>query len=83
MTPATSEHMFGVSREKPTRAAARRMRRIAAKHGAVLVEATIPGTGYQRWYACRNRGEPFDSATARAVLDEIEGRGQTPPTASS
>ena len=64
--------MFGVSREKPTRRAAKRMERIAKKHGAYLVEVTLPGTGYQRWFCCPNRGQPFDHATARAVLDEID-----------
>jgi len=63
--------MFGVSRERPTRRAARRMERIAKRHGAYLVEATIPGTGYQRWFCCRNYGHPFDRATSEAVLGEI------------
>lgn len=71
-----SEYMFGISRERPTRAAARRMERIAKKHGAYLVEAVIPGTGYQRWFCCRNQGHPFDDATARAVLDDIGQEGR-------
>lgn len=67
--------MFGVSRTKPTRHAARLMARIAKRHGATLVEADIPGTGYQRWYAAPNRGEPFDRALARAVRDDERAAG--------
>lgn len=67
-----SEYIFGVSRSRPTRRAAARMRRIAKKHGAYLVEATVPGTGYQRWFCGPNRGWPFDGHMAKAVLDEIE-----------
>jgi hypothetical protein len=66
-----SEFMFGVSREKPTRKAAKLMNRIAERHGAYLVEVQLPGTGYQRWFAGPNRGNPFDEAMARAVYDDI------------
>lgn len=68
-----SEHMFGVSRTKPSRKAARQMNRAAKRHGAYLVEATLPGEGYRRWFCCPNLGHPFDDATARAVLADIAG----------
>lgn len=51
--------MFGVSRQKPSRRDAKRIARIAKLHGAYLVEATIPGTGYQRWFCAPNLGSPF------------------------
>lgn len=71
MPPSSSEFTFGVSREKPTRAIARKLEAIAKRHRAYLVEATIPGTGYQRWFATRNWGDASNSATARAVADDI------------
>jgi hypothetical protein len=62
--------------------------RIARKHGASLVNHTDdrcncgyncrPGTCKQsrrHWFAGPNRGEPFDSQLARAVMDEIESAG--------
>lgn len=72
-----SQFMFGVSREKPTRKEARRLARIAKHHGAELVECTLPGTGYQRWFEGPNLGHPFDQAMADAVYADIgdtEGR---------
>jgi hypothetical protein len=66
-----SEHMFGVSRQKPTRANAKRIDRIARRHGAYLVEADLPGTGYQRWFAGPNLGFPFDDQMARRVFDDL------------
>lgn len=70
-----SEYMFGVSRSKPSRRDAARMDRIAKRHGARLVEATIPGIGYQRWFAGPNLGFPFDAAMASAVCDDLRAAG--------
>lgn len=70
-----SEYMFGVSRSKPSRRNAARMNRIAKRHGAYLVEATIPGTGYQRWFCGPNRGFPFDAAMASAVFADLRAAG--------
>jgi hypothetical protein len=69
--------MFGVSRAKPTRKVARKMASIAKRHGAWLVEATLPGTGYQRWFSTQNRGNPFDRATAEAVYADLRKAGIT------
>lgn len=66
-----SQHIFGVSRTRITRAQARKLSRIAKRHDATLVEATLPGTGYQRWFAGPNLGFPFDRSTAQAVAAEI------------
>lgn len=70
-----SEFMFGVSRVKVARKVARKMNAIAKRHGAYLVEADLPGTGYQRWFCKRNEGAPFDGNTARAVEAEIAAAG--------
>jgi len=67
--------MFGVSRVKPSRKDAKTMERIAKRHGAYLVEATNPGTGYQRWFCCPNLGHPFDDRTERAVYDDLAKAG--------
>ncbi len=70
-----SEYMFGVSRTKPTRAVAKKMERIAKRHGAYLVEASLPGTGYQRWFCTRNYGAPFDQCTSDAVYADMRAAG--------
>lgn len=70
-----SEFMFGVSREKPTRKGAKLMERTAKKHDAYLVEATLPGTGYQRWFCARNLGDPFDRQRASNVIGELRAIG--------
>lgn len=70
-----SQHMYGVSRVRPTRAAAKRMQSIAARHESDLVEATLPGTGYQRWFTGPNMGHPFDAAMSRAVADDLRRAG--------
>lgn len=62
-----SEYMFGVSRQKPAARTARRMDQIAKREGAYLVEAMLPGTGYQRWFCAPNLGSPFDGDRARRV----------------
>lgn len=66
-----SEHMYGVSRTRITRAQADKLERIAKRHDSTLVEAIIPGIGYQRWFAGPNLGFPFDRDVAAAVAREI------------
>lgn len=66
-----SQHMFGVSRVRITRAQARKLERIAKCHGACLVEADISGIGYQRWFAGPNLGFPFDRTISQAVAADI------------
>lgn len=66
-----SEHFFGLGPgHLPKRAD-----RIARKHGAYLVNFTEPRGERRHWFACANQGEPFDSATARAVLDDLHAAG--------
>lgn len=66
-----SEHTYGVSRVRLTRAQARKLERIAARHDSTLVEVDLPGSGYQRWFAGPNLGFPFDRDVAAAVAHEI------------
>lgn len=66
-----SEHFFGSHKGHLTA----RADRIAAKHVAAHCNYTEPRGERRGWFACRNRGEPFDSATARAVLADIEKAG--------
>lgn len=48
--------------------------KLAAEHGAVLINFTDPGTHEKRhWFSCRNRGEPFNQNTKRAVLTALRG----------
>lgn len=63
---------FGVGKGVVSATRAKRIERIAARHGAVFYAATIPGDGAKYWFSCRSYGHPFDEATARAVLDDVE-----------
>lgn len=65
-----SEYMFGVSRRKPSRKDAKKMERVAERHGCTFVEANLP-EGYRRWFAAPNRGAPFDRQTENAVMAEL------------
>lgn len=68
-----SEHMYGVSKVRPPRAVAREMEQASkAAGGWGLVEATLPGTGYQRWYTGPNRGFPFDDRLARETYEALD-----------
>ncbi len=49
--------------------------RIARRHGARHINYTEPRGEKRGWFECANRGEPWDSATARAVLADIERAG--------
>lgn len=70
-----SEFMFGVGRKPPTRRSASRIDKIARKHGFCFVEARLPGTGYQHWFAGPNRGFPFDDRNAEAIWAALEKAG--------
>jgi len=72
------EHMFGVSHQKLTRAQRKQICAVAERHGAYLVEADLPGIGYQRWFCCQNLGAPFDGDVERAVAEGIAGEVRQP-----
>ena len=69
------EYFFGVHEGHLSK----RVNAIAEKHGATHVNYSEPtGHGQYRkrgWFACRNRGNPFDLAVAKAVLGELEAKG--------
>jgi hypothetical protein len=66
-----SEFMFGVHDGHLTAKA----QQIAKRHGASHVNYTEPRGRKRGWFACTNQGAPFDQATARAVLADIEAAG--------
>lgn len=70
-----SDYFFGLGKGKVTADAARRAQTIADQHGATFVNPTIPGDGPRYWFACRNRGEPFDRRTAIAVKVALAADG--------
>ncbi len=49
--------------------------RIAKRHGADHINYTEPGGRRRGWFTSPNRGSPFDQATAKAVLSDIEAAG--------
>lgn len=78
-----SQHFFGVGDGRLTKTEIRRREQIARTHHAEFIymhpESCKCGHGHDPfecpvlhyWFACANMGEPFDSATARAVMAEI------------
>lgn len=52
---------------------------IAKRHGAWLTNYREPGKqgadAKRHWFACRNRGAPFDRAVADAVLADLADAG--------
>lgn len=70
-----SEHMFGIGHDAPTQTNATKIGRIARTHGFGFVQTTMPGTGYQHWFAGPNRGAPFDGDAERAIWADLEAAG--------
>lgn len=71
-----SEFMFAVSRKRLPRQQAKRLDEIVREEGGTaLVEATLPGTGYQRWCTAPNLGWPFDDRLASRVRARCEEEG--------
>lgn len=48
---------------------------IAKRHGAWHVNYTEPRGERRGWFACPNRGAPFDGDIARAVMADIDQVG--------
>lgn len=66
-----SEYLFGTTTEKLTKKEGARRDRIAQKHGGNFVgPVAIPGNMTKGWFAIPNKGEPFNSRTAKAILAE-------------
>lgn len=67
-----SQFMFGVSQERLTRTVAKRVDAIASSLDIDFYEVfNLPDTGYQRWFACQNRGFPFDQAMETRLYDAL------------
>lgn len=68
-----SEHHFGPGNGRVTDAEFARIEAIASAHDATFIRYREPGRGGREryWFECRNLGEPFNGATARAVLDAV------------
>ncbi|HZN64408.1 MAG TPA: hypothetical protein VFB66_03850 [Tepidisphaeraceae bacterium] len=64
------QYHFGTGQGRVSKAEAKRVDRIARKHGADFTSVRLP-EGYRYWFSCANRGAPFDGDTARAVLTEV------------
>lgn len=67
--------MFGVGHKFIPFSVATRVLEIAEEHGAKFEQADLPGQGYTHWFTKPNEGEPFDSGTARAVLEAVAYAG--------
>lgn len=48
---------------------------IARRHGAELTNYTEPNGKKRHWFETQNLGEPFNSATARAVMTDLYTTG--------
>lgn len=59
-------HMFHVREGLVSAAEARRIQRIAQEHGADFFAAEG-----RYWFTCENLGDPFNGATARAVMAAV------------
>jgi hypothetical protein len=71
-----SEYFFGVSRQRISDELAEQVNKIAKENDAEMVVVhNLPGTGYQRWFSCPNRGEPFNRTAAAAVYKALEEAG--------
>jgi len=77
MSMPSGPYMFGArNSDKPTPPAERkRLAAIAKRHGAEFIEIRDANRTYRRWFTCKNLGEPFDSAVARAVLADVAKLG--------
>lgn len=65
------EYMFGLHAGHLTAKADK----IAERYGAWHVNYTEPRGQRRGWFACPNRGSPFDQAVGNAVMDDIERVG--------
>lgn len=48
---------------------------IARRHGADHINYTEPDGRKRGWFACDNRGEPFNSRIAELVMADIDAAG--------
>lgn len=67
----TGPFFFGCGSGRVSDAEYARVLAIAEKHDAYFVRVRLPDNGPRYWFETRNYGDPFNGATARAVLDEV------------
>lgn len=65
------EYFFGLGKGRVSDTERKRLDKIAEKHGAWFCPYRDPAEGPRYWFACPNRGEPFNGQTARAVMTEV------------
>lgn len=70
-----SEYMFGVGRKRLSERDAKRIDKVARRHGYCFVWGTFPGQGYQTWFAGPNLGHPFDQAAADEIIADLQREG--------
>lgn len=64
-----SEYLFGTTTAKLTKKEGTRRDKIAKKFGGSFVgPVSIPGNHLTGWFAIPNKGEPFNSRTAKDIL---------------
>ena len=68
------EYMFGVGAGCVSDDLEEQIDAIAREHGASFINARLPD-GDRHWFTCENRGAPFDSQTADAVMDGLRSAG--------
>ena len=67
----STEFQFGVTKEKITKKEGMRRDEIAIRHGGNFIgPVSIPGNEVKGWFVIDNKGEPFNSRTAKAILAE-------------
>ena len=64
-------YFFGLGKGKVGAKERKRIDRILESHQADFVIYEEPNGELRYWFECENKGEPFDSWTANAVLKEV------------
>lgn len=72
-----SEHFFGLGRHRVASDIAERIDVVARRHGAEFTSVKMPD-GWRFWFACPNRGFPFDRDIELAVIESLTAEGLWP-----
>lgn len=64
-------HFFGLGKGKVSATERKRINKILESHQAEFVIYQEPNGELRYWFECENKGEPFDSWTATAVMKEV------------
>lgn len=74
MNQGSGEPFFGLGNGNLPAEFCNRVNDVAEKHGATFVNPNLPD-GARYWFACPNRGKPFDGQTADAVWADLIAEG--------